>query len=255
MYFLISKNLTSLALIQEMIIIRHLIQESDYKTPIRVPIEGILDAQNQQSYRTVGQAKLEEDKRFHRLLIPEVCLQKRIKILAREILQQNEGKSRLDLLVVLNGAFMFAADLGRELFVQRNLDIYFHYIKVSTYSTDIKQDGETSRRVKIKFEPEDIADRDIIIVEDIIDQGFTMNALRDYLLNKKHAKSVEICTLLLKYLDQPTSAVIAERKKLNPKYVGFKVPDKWVAGYGIDAGNDFRYLPFIIDVNEKEYMK
>ncbi len=233
---------------------RHFIEENEYMSPIRVPIEGILDAENQQSYRTVSQAKLEEDKRFQCLLIPEVCLQKRIKVIAQEILQQNEGKSRLDLLVVLNGAFMFAADLGRELFVQRNLDIYFHYIKVSTYSTEIKLAGETSRKVKIKFEPEDIAGRDIIIVEDIIDQGFTMNALRDYLLNTMQANSVEICTLLLKYLDQPTSAVIAERKKLNPRYVGFKVPDKWVAGYGIDAGNDFRYLPFIIDVNEEEYL-
>jgi hypoxanthine phosphoribosyltransferase len=233
---------------------RHFIEENEYMSPIRVPIEGILDAENQQSYRTVGQAKLEEDKRFQCLLIPEVCLQKRIKIIAQEILQQNEGKSRLDLLVVLNGAFMFAADLGRELFVQRNLDIYFHYIKVSTYNTEIKLAGESSRKVKIKFEPEDIAGRDIIIVEDIIDQGFTMNALRDYLLNTMQAKSVEICTLLLKYLDQPTSVVIAERKKLNPRYVGFKVPDKWVAGYGIDAGNDFRYLPFIIDVNEEEYL-
>ncbi len=233
---------------------RHFIEENEYMSPIRVPIEGILDAENQQSYRTVSQAKLEEDKRFQCLLIPEVCLQKRIKVIAQEILQQNEGKSRLDLLVVLNGAFMFAADLGRELFVQRNLDIYFHYIKVSTYNTEIKLAGETSRKVKIKFEPEDIAGRDIIIVEDIIDQGFTMNALRDYLLNTMQAKSVEICTLLLKYLDQPTSAVIAERKKLNPRYVGFKVPDKWVAGYGIDAGNDFRYLPFIIDVNEEEYL-
>ena len=233
---------------------RHFIEENEYMSPIRVPIEGILDAENQQSYRTVGQAKLEEDKRFQCLLIPEVCLQKRIKVLAREILEHNKGNSRLDLLVVLNGAFMFAADLGRELFVQRNLDIYFHYIKVSTYSTEIKQVGETSRKVKVKFEPEDIANRDIIIIEDIIDQGFTMNALRDYLLNTMQAKSVEICTLLLKYLDQPTRAVIAERKKLNPKYVGFKVPDKWVAGYGIDAGNDFRYLPFIIDVNEEEYL-
>ncbi|MHA1745624.1 MAG: phosphoribosyltransferase family protein, partial [Promethearchaeota archaeon] len=174
---------------------RHFIEENEYMSPIRVPIEGILDAENQQSYRTVSQAKLEEDKRFQCLLIPEVCLQKRIKVIAQEILQQNEGKSRLDLLVVLNGAFMFAADLGRELFVQRNLDIYFHYIKVSTYNTEIKMAGETSRKVKIKFEPEDIAGRDIIIVEDIIDQGFTMNALRDYLLNTMQAKSVEICTL------------------------------------------------------------
>ncbi|RLI61764.1 MAG: hypothetical protein DRO88_12635, partial [Promethearchaeia archaeon] len=91
---------------------------------------------------------------------------------------------------------------------------------------------------------------------DIIDQGFTLNALMNYLVKNKKVNSVKICSLLLKKLENPSKEVKQSRKNIESHldFIGFTVPDIWVAGYGIDASDDFRSLPFIIGVNEKFYL-
>ena len=107
------------------------------------------------------------------------------------------------MLVVLTGAIIFASDLSREIFSQSGVHTDLHLIKTSVYDTAIKDTGEEYRAVNIVMEPNNISGKDIIIVEDITDQGFTLTWLIDYLLNKRNVKSVKICSLLNKILEKP----------------------------------------------------
>ena len=233
-----------------------IISADEYRNIINVPIEGIQDFEEKEDNNGNKYHDLYSDSRFKTLLIPEKTLQKRIYNLALSIVKQGENVDRYDFLIVLTGAFIFGADLGREIYKICGIDVIFHTVKLSTYQGEIKGKGELSRQVKFELEPLDIENHDIIIVEDIIDQGFTLNALREYLIKNKKVNSVKICTLLLKNLDNPSQEVIQSRKNIEShlNFVGFTVPDIWVAGYGIDASNDFRSLPFIIGVDEKFYL-
>ncbi|NMB66391.1 MAG: hypoxanthine phosphoribosyltransferase, partial [Spirochaetes bacterium] len=91
-------------------------------------------------------------------------------------------------------------------------------------------------------------------VEDIADQGFTLSWLKNYLLHERNAKSLKICSLLYKRLDNPSQEVQNIRRQLDIDYIGFTVPDVWVAGYGIDAAYEYRHLPFIVRVNEEYFV-
>jgi hypoxanthine phosphoribosyltransferase len=131
--------------------------------------------------------------------------------------------------------------------------VRFHFAKLSTYAGSIKSGGETHRAVHTHLFPEDMAGKDILIIEDIIDQGFTMHRLRQILLEEKKANSVRICALLVKRLDNPTEEVRRMREGLTVDFAGFSFPDVWIAGYGIDAAGEFRNFPHIITVNEALY--
>lgn len=235
---------------------KKMITADDYKNIINVPLEGIQDVNVQGDYFKSKYSRLISDNRFQVLLISELSLQKRIENLAKKIINSNLNKTRIDILFVLTGAFIFAADLSREIYKCGGPEVYFHIVKLSTYQDEIKKAGEIARQVKFELTPIDVENRDIIIVEDIVDQGFTLNALNEYLLNKKHVNSVKICSLLLKKLDNPSEEVKQSRKNIESylDFIGFTVPEIWVAGYGIDASSNFRSLPFIIGVNQEYYL-
>ena len=164
-----------------------------------------------------------------------------------------ENNYEITVLVVLKGAFVFAADLIREIHNAGHLNLKLEFIAVSTYGNQIKNLGEKMRGVKILLEPDNISGKDILIVEDIIDQGFTLSAIREYLLKIKKAKSVSTCVLLEKDLINPSKEVSTLRENYNCDYTGFNVADQWVAGYGTDAAGDLRHFPFIVVVNEEYY--
>ncbi|MHA1718264.1 MAG: phosphoribosyltransferase [Promethearchaeota archaeon] len=233
-----------------------IIHLDDYMNTINVPYEGIQDFEEKEDKIKEKYQNLFSDNRFKLLLIPEISLQKRIQNLAKLIIKNNVNKGRIDFLIVLTGAFIFGADLSREIYKISETEVFFHTVKLSTYQNEIKKKGEISREVKFELEPIDIENRDIIIIEDIIDQGFTLNALMNYLVKNKKVNSVKICSLLLKKLENPSKEVKQSRKNIESHldFIGFTVPDIWVAGYGIDASDDFRSLPFIIGVNEKFYL-
>jgi hypoxanthine phosphoribosyltransferase len=232
-----------------------IIKSDEYRNVIDVPIEGIRDFEENEDKILEKYQNLFSDIRFKSLLIPERSLQKRIQNLAQLIVEKGDNKDRFDFLIVLTGAFIFGADLSREIYRISGIEVFFHTVKLSTYQNEIKRKGEISRQVRVVLEPLDIEKRDIIIIEDIIDQGFTINALLDYLIKKK-VNSVKICSLLLKKLDNPSKEIRKSRKNIESHldFIGFTVPDIWVVGYGIDASNDFRSLPFIIGVNEDFYL-
>lgn len=223
-----------------------------YAMTVRVPLHGAIDSDEDVSGLSVIETQIEMDPRLGRLLISENCVQKRTFALARQIIADYKG-STFELLPVLTGAFMFTADLARALYRLGVLDLRFYFMKLSTYQSDIKSREEKVRAVRTQLEPGDLEGKDIIIVEDIVDQGYTLKYLREMLLVEKKVASVRVCSLLVKELNDPPPAVAAIRSSLTIDYAGFSIPDVWVAGYGIDAANEFRHIPYIVVVNEDFY--
>ncbi len=130
---------------------------------------------------------------------------------------------------LLRGSVVFLADLAREI----NLEAKIDFMVVSSYGDSM----ESSREVRINKDlEEDIRDKNVIIIEDIIDTGYTLDKVIDY-LQLKSPSSLEICTLL----DKPERREVA----VDVKYVGFAIPDVFVIGYGIDYAQKHRNLPYI----------
>lgn len=153
--------------------------------------------------------------------------EKRIKELAKEIEKDYCGK---DLLVIglLKGSIMFMSDLIKEM----DLPVMIDFMSVSSYS------GTTSTGVINVLKDTDISvkDKDVLIVEDIIDTGLTLSHVKK-LLEDRGAKSLKICTLL----DKPSRRTV----EMKGDYVGFEIPDEFVVGYGLDYDQHHRNLPYV----------
>ncbi len=156
-----------------------------------------------------------KDKEF-KVLISNKELIAKVKTLARRINKDYEGKNPL-FIAILNGAFMFAADLLKEI----NLECGVSFIKLSSYQ-EMSHSGTVTELIGLS---ENIFKRDIIIIEDIIDTGGTMKSVLDE-FKERGASSVEVASLLLK----PG----ALQNELDIKYVGFEISDEFVVGYGLD---------------------
>ncbi|MDA8168404.1 MAG: hypoxanthine phosphoribosyltransferase [Nitrospiraceae bacterium] len=154
-------------------------------------------------------------------------IQKRVRELADKITKDYNGKE-LIAVCILNGAFMFFADLVRHIRVPLKVD----FVSCSSY---VKTD--TTGEVKVHQDlREDIKDKHVLLVEDIADTGVTLNFLREHLMQRGPA-SIKICALLDK-----KERRIAE---IPLDYAGFSIPNKYVVGYGLDYSNRFRNLPYI----------
>lgn len=163
-----------------------------------------------------------------RVLLTEEQLKTRVAELGRELTEKFAGKEPL-FIGVLKGSFVFMADLIRSVDLKSSID----FMAVSSYGGGTSSSGA----VKImKDLGEDIEGRDIVIVEDILDSGVTLNYLRGYLMNRRPS-SVTLVTLF----DKP-----ARRKApITADFVGFDVPDEFIVGYGLDYAEKYRNLPFI----------
>ncbi len=162
-------------------------------------------------------------------LIDEAQLQNRIKELGAEISRDYTGKDLL-LLCILKGGVLFLTDLMRQLTIPHAID----FMAVSSYGLEVRESTGVVRILKDLDEP--IANRHVLIVEDIIDTGHTLDYITRNLITRQPA-SLKICTLLDK----------AERRQVDipVDYTGFVIPDKFVFGYGLDLDEKFRNLPFI----------
>jgi len=164
------------------------------------------------------------DKPNLRVLIPSEQIQARIHELARQIDQDYEGP--IYLVGILKGAVLFLADLARAITKPVRLD----FIGISSYGKGKSSSGE----VKLtKDLDSSIEGCDILVVEDIVDSGITLNYLVQVLLQRK-PRSVRIVTLL----DKPERRV----RPVNVTYVGFQIPDEFVVGYGLDYAEEYRNL-------------
>ena len=160
-------------------------------------------------------------------LIAASDIQQRIGALAADI--RRDHPDGVHLVCVLKGAFMFLADLTRALDGDATLD----FIAVSSYGVSTKSSGQVQL---LKDLGESIEGRDVVIVEDIVDTGLTLNYLQD-ILRARAPRSVRTACLLSK----------PSRRKIDVKveYIGFEIPDKFVVGYGLDYGEKYRNLPYI----------
>jgi hypoxanthine phosphoribosyltransferase len=162
------------------------------------------------------------------VLIEQEPLQARIAELGAEISSEYEGRDLL-LVGVLKGAVFFMADLMRELSIPCEID----FMAISSYGAATDSSGVV--RI-LKDLDTNIAGRDVLVVEDIIDSGLTLSYLMRSLKARKPA-SLEICALLTK----------PERREIEVpvKFVGFEIPNKFVIGYGLDFAERYRNLPFV----------
>ena len=163
--------------------------------------------------------------------IQEICVR-----LGTQISKDFEGKVP-HFLGLLNGCNPFMSDLLKEVTIPCTLD----YIKVSSY------EGTTSTgNVRIKGENPKVEGKDVIIVDDILDTGRTLKAVKELIMSLG-AKSVTICVLL----DKPEGRVV----QIEPWYVGGLVPNEFVVGYGLDYNELYRNLPYIGVLKEDVYSK
>ena len=165
-------------------------------------------------------------------IISRAEIEKRVRELARVINQEYRGQE-LILIGILKGAFMFMADLVRELTMPVKID----FVRLASYGSSMDSSGRITFSKDIEL---DIDGRHVLIVEDIVDTGYTLKYLKD-VLSLKGPGSVKICCLIDK----------KERRKVDVAvdYVGFEVPRGFLVGYGLDYNEQYRNLPGVFHLN------
>lgn len=171
------------------------------------------------------------------IVISSDQLQQRVAELGAEISHDYEGKD-LHLVCILRGGVLFLADLMRHITVNHTID----FMAVSSYGIGAR---DTSGQVRLTMDlKENIYEREVLLVEDIVDSGYTIYSVLE-LLATRQPKSLKVCALLDK----------VERRKVEVPihYRGFIIPDKFVFGYGLDIDEYYRNLPFIGAVDPHHY--
>ncbi|MGC1404086.1 MAG: hypoxanthine phosphoribosyltransferase [Thermodesulfobacteriota bacterium] len=159
-------------------------------------------------------------------------IQKRVQELAG-IISEDYRKEELILIGVLKGAFVFLSDLARNLSIPVKLD----FVRLASYGSRSQTQGEVRLTKTIEIP---IKDKHILVVEDIVDSGLTLNFLLEF-LKKENPKSVRICALINK----------SERREVavNIDYVGFSVSQGFIVGYGLDFDERYRHLPALYQLD------
>ena len=152
--------------------------------------------------------------------------------MARQISRDYEKTESLLIVGILRGAFIFMADLTRKLTVPHSVD----FMAVSSYGKDASH-GEVRILMDLR---EPVEGRHILIVEDIVDSGQTLDYLYR-LLQARHAASLRTCVMVRKKRPSLTTPI---------DYLGFEIPDVWVVGYGLDFGDRYRTLPYIAELRD-----
>ncbi|MDE7252036.1 MAG: hypoxanthine phosphoribosyltransferase [Acetatifactor sp.] len=172
-----------------------------------------------------------------RVLLSEEEVDARIQVIGSQISQDYAGR-QVHLVCVLKGGSFFLCELAKRITVPVSID----FMSVSSYGKDTKSSGV----VKIvKDLDESIKDKDVIVVEDIVDSGRTLSYLME-MLDGRSPASLRLCTLL----DKPDRRVV----DVDVHYTGFQIPDEFVVGYGLDYDQKYRNLPYIgvVEFDNKE---
>lgn len=164
------------------------------------------------------------------VLFSEEQIQNKIKELAQSINEDYKNSDELTVVSVLKGSMLFVSDLVRYI----NLPIQIEFVRLASYGNETRSSG--------KIKPVDLTlpnlfDKDVLVVEDIVDTGLTANFFTDYLRYHHQVKSIKIVSLL----DKP----VARTHPIQIDYIGFEVDDKFVVGYGLDYAGYCRNLPYI----------
>ena len=162
------------------------------------------------------------------ILISEKAIEARVETLAKDINKDFDGKTCIAL-GILNGSFIFMADLVRHF----DFEVVMDFMTVESYGGGVESSGVITIKKDLKL---DVAGKNVLIIEDIVDSGRTLSYIRDILL-ERGARTVKICTLL----DKPDRRVAT----VDVDYVGFEIEDKFVVGYGLDFADKYRNLPYV----------
>ena len=168
-----------------------------------------------------------------KILYSQSQIQEVVKKLAKKIdkhYAKIKSSSPLVVISVLKGAFIFTADLIREI----NLPIQLEFVRISSYGTKKVSSGKIEAPLLLL---PDLSGRDLLIAEDIVDSGKTIHFLKEYLNDQFRPKSLKVACLLNK----------SARREVNIKadYIGFEVGDHFLVGYGLDSAEKFRHLPYL----------
>ena len=177
-----------------------------------------------------------KNKEIDEILITEEQIREKITELGKKITRDYQGKD-LVFIGVLRGAVVFMADLARAI----SVPMIFDFIAISSYGAATESSGVV--RI-LKDLDETIAGKDVLIVEDIVDTGLTLDYLLRILKSRKPA-SLKVCTFLNKS--------VRRKAKVNVDYSGFDIPNKFVVGYGLDYAGKFRNIPFVFTLNPEIY--
>jgi len=162
-------------------------------------------------------------------MISAKAIAARVEALAREITEHYKGCDKLIVVGLLRGSFVFVADLVREI----DLPVQVDFLEASSYGDAM----HSSREVRIlKDLRGEIAGEDVLVVEDIVDTGFTLHHVKNLLMSRQPHR-LEVCALL----DKPTRREV----DIKATWTGFEIPDEFVVGYGIDFAQRNRNLSYI----------
>ena len=171
-----------------------------------------------------------------RVIISEADIQSRVRELAQQIDQDYKGAERVILIGILKGAFIFLSDLARALQIPHMVD----FMAVSSYGKTATTTGAVRLVLDVR---EPIENEHVVIIEDIVDSGHTLDYLL-HTLNGRKPASLRTCALIQK-----------ERQQLQVPidYLGFKIPDVWVVGYDLDYADTHRTHPFVAELKPEVY--
>lgn len=163
------------------------------------------------------------------VLISEEAIKVKVEELAAQISADYHDTENLMMVGVLKGSFIFLADLARRLTIPNSVE----FMALSTYGSSTTTSGEVRMIMDLRHS---VAGRDVLIVEDIIDTGYTIEFLQRILATRR-PRSLRTCSLV----EKPDRRQV----KVEIDYLGFDIPDVWVVGYGLDWAERFRTLPYI----------
>ena len=171
-----------------------------------------------------------------RVLVSSEAIEQRVKEMADQISGDFNGVERLYIIGILKGAFIFLADLTRQLSVPHVVD----FMALSSYGRTTE-----SGAVRILMDlREPIEGQHVLIVEDIVDTGHTLTYLH-HILQGRNPASLRTCALVRKLRDQSDAPRV--------DYIGFDIPDVWVVGYGLDYADRYRTLPYVAELKPEVY--
>ena len=175
-----------------------------------------------------------ENNEINEVLITEEEIKNKIIELGKQISIDYKDKD-LVLIGILRGAVIFMADLARAI----SIPVVFDFIAISSYGAETKSSGVVRILKDLDI---NIKEKDVLVVEDIVDTGLTLNYLLQMLKSRKPA-SVKVCTFLTK----------AARRKVDIQidYFGYDIPNKFVVGYGLDYAGKYRNVPYVFTLNPK----
>ncbi len=169
------------------------------------------------------------DKKDIKHLLSEEEIQRRVKEIAAEI-DLHYNNDEIFVICVLKGSVMFTVDLVKYI----STPVKMEFIRLSSYGSSTTTSGRVNA---VDIALPDLNDKNVLVIEDIVDTGLTAKFLLDFIDNNFHTKSTKFCSLLDKKCFRKTA--------IEPDYVGFEIDDKFVIGYGLDYDGQYRNLPYI----------